>query len=105
MRKLIDRCMLVLFAVMASPVVLLAQDAAAPEKGFLDKFSDIVDKIPTEGAIVVVLAGVMDLVLRLVKTDKPRSIMYFISDILKLAGKALDKVGAFMDRILGQRVK
>lgn len=87
------------------PVVGFAQEVVVREKTIADHILEVIGMIPTEGAIVVVLAGAVDLVLRLVKSEKPLSVMYLIVDVLKALEKGLEKVAQFLDKVLPQRLK
>lgn len=59
-----------------------------------------------------IVAVVIEFAFRLVKTDKPMSIMYGLSKMLKLAGDYLSKaasiavkLGEFLDKIIPQKLK
>ena len=92
-----------LLAGIGMPVLALAQETA--KDPIVEKVSQIVDKIPTEGVVIVVLTGVLDFVFRMIKTEKPKSIVYLIADMFKLIGKGLAKIGELMDKVLPQRLK
>jgi hypothetical protein len=69
---------------------------------FLDKVIAFFGTL--EGQSVVV-AMALEFVFRLVKTEKPKSIAYFVADLCKKAGAAFGKAGEFLDKVLPQRVK
>lgn len=86
-------------------VMLLPLASFAQDPSWQDKFQELIDKIPLEGAFVAGAAMIIDLIFRVVKTEKPKGILYMISDGVKLLAKGLEKVGALLDKILPQRLK
>jgi len=68
----------------------------------------IVDSILSfisSGSGAMIIAAVLEFVLRFVKSDKPMSIMYVIAGAFKLFGNLLSKLGEFLDKVLPQKVK
>lgn len=57
-----------------------------------------------EGASLTI-AMVVEFVLRMVKTEKPKSILYGIAYAVKKSGEVLTKVGNLLDKILPQKLK
>jgi len=55
--------------------------------------------------VVMVVAVIVEFALRLVKSDKPKSILIMIADGSKLIGNALVSVSGFLDKVIGQRLK
>ena len=69
---------------------------------FLDKIIGIIDSIPS--SVLVIVGTVLELGLRLIKSDKPKSILWMVYDgIGKVAG-VLGKVAELLDRVLPQRL-
>lgn len=71
----------------------------------LDTINKIITAIPLDGAVVAFVAMAVEFGLRIWKTEKPRSIAYLIADGAKGIGALFSKVGAFLDKVLPQRVK
>lgn len=51
------------------------------------------------------VAGVIELVLRLIPSTKPLSILYLVDDGLSAVGGLFSKAGALLDKVLPQRIK
>lgn len=63
-----------------------------------------IDKV-SSGQLMASIIIAVEFALRMVKSDKPLSVMYLISDGLKKVGELCTKLGLFMDKILPQRLK
>lgn len=96
--------LLTLFTMFFFSAVALAQEVA-PEPDLADKIMGWLDFIPMDGAIVGGVAVVLELVLRLFKSDKPQSIMYMVARILSAVGALISRAGEFLDKVLPQRTK
>lgn len=72
---------------------------------FLAILDKIKNFIPLEGAVIMVGAGILDFILRMVKTETPKSVMYLIADGMKGVAGIIMKAGEFLDKILPQRLK
>ena len=48
---------------------------------------------------------VLEMVMRMVKTDKPMSIIYIVSGFLKKSSELLSLIASLLDKVLPQRVK
>lgn len=59
----------------------------------------------SNSAIFASIALGIEIILRLIKSEKPLSIMYLISDGLKKIGGIFAAAGALMDKVLPQRLK
>ena len=68
-------------------------------------FAQIMEVLGSVEAQVGIIAVIVEFVLRLFKTEKPASVLYIIAGALKLAGAALAKAGALLDKVLPQRVE
>lgn len=55
--------------------------------------------------MVATLAVVVEFVLRLVPSEKPKSIVYLVAGAIKSVGAILSKIGEMLDKILPQNVK
>jgi hypothetical protein len=69
---------------------------------FLDKVMAFL--VSTEGSIATI-AIIMEFGFRLIKTDKPRSILLLIASGAEKTGKALVKVAELLNKIIPQRLK
>ncbi len=69
---------------------------------FFDKIYKFI--YSAEGAAVTI-AIVVDFAFRLIKTEKPKSVIYLVADIIKKSGDVLVRIGKFLDSILPQRLK
>lgn len=93
------------FLAFCFPLIGFAQEVVVREKTIADHIMDVIAMIPLDGALVIVIAGAVDLALRLVKSEKPLGVMYLIVDVLKALEKGLEKLAQFLDKILPQRLK
>jgi DNA-binding HxlR family transcriptional regulator len=57
------------------------------------------------GPLIATVAVAVEFALRLIKSEKPRSIMYLIADGTKAVGGIISKIGEIMDKVLPQRLK
>lgn len=72
----------------------------------LEKLNLFLNSIPhAEEIVVVTVAGVVDLVLRLLKTEKPLSLALVLAKGLRLVAAICEKIAVLLDKILPQRVK
>lgn len=55
--------------------------------------------------MVATLAVVVEFVLRLVPSEKPKSIIYLVAGAIKSVGAILVKIGEMLDRVLPQKLK
>ncbi len=69
---------------------------------FLEKLSGV---IPHEAAVVVIIAGALDFIFRMVKTEKPLSLAWVIAAGARKLGEFLTKLASFLDKVLPQKVK
>lgn len=69
----------------------------------LDQILKFVSENLTASSFIV--AGIIDFVLRMVKSDKPLSLAYVIADGAKKLGAIFSKIGEYMDKVLPQRLK
>lgn len=69
---------------------------------FLDKILAFLSS--AEGASLTI-AVVVEFILRMVKSEKPLSILYLIANVTKKSGEILVKIGNLMDKVLPQRLK
>jgi len=69
---------------------------------FLDKILAFLSS--AEGASLTI-AVVVEFILRMIKSEKPLSILYLISSVAKKSGEILVKIGNLMDKVLPQRLK
>lgn len=55
--------------------------------------------------VLASIAVGLEIVFRMMKTEKPMSWLYVVSDVFKKSGEILSKAGQVMDKVLPQRVK
>ena len=78
-----------------------AQQAQTSAEIWLDKINGY---IPSGGWTVTDLAIAVESILRLVKTEKPLSIIHLIASILKKVGEIFQKLAELLDKIFPQRL-
>lgn len=82
--------------------------ASQPDKpqaiGLLEGLSQSLSGLES-APILVTVAVAVELSLRLIKSEKPRSILYYVADGLKLCGNIFTKAGLILDKVLPQRMK
>lgn len=69
---------------------------------FLDKILAFLSS--AEGASLTI-AVVVEFILRMIKSEKPLSILYLIANVAKKSGEILVKISNLMDKVLPQRLK
>lgn len=69
---------------------------------FLDKILAFLSS--AEGASLTI-AVVVEFILRMIKSEKPLSILYLIANVAKKSGEILVKIGNLIDKVLPQRLK
>ena len=90
---------ILLIAVMMLLGVTAFADVATTTQSF-------VDKIPSpDGQLVLVGAALVEMILRLVKTQKPVSILHAVSRTVRAVAEGLVKVCDLIDKILPERVE
>ena len=67
-------------------------------------WDQIVGWIASAEGAAIVIATVVDFVLRLIPSKKPLSVLYFVVDVIKGVEKVLEAVARFLDKVLPQRV-
>lgn len=60
--------------------------------------------LSVEGASVTI-AVILDFAFRLIPSEKPKSVVYLIAEIVKKSGEFLVKLGQILDKVLGQKIK
>ena len=60
--------------------------------------------LSVEGASVTI-AIVLDFAFRLIPSDKPKSVIYLVAEVVKKSGEFLVKLGQILDKVLGQKIK
>lgn len=83
------------------PLTLLAQDAA-PAVSFIQK---IIAIIPQGGSAILICAALVEAVLRLVKTEKPKSILLVISAVCDSLALLFKAFSDFLNRVIPQNLK
>jgi len=90
--------------IIAVAVIPLAAFAAEGDPiGFLDQIMEFVKSLG-EGSMIMIIAGVVEFVFRMIKTPEPLSIAWLISKALKKIGELCGMVAALMDKVLPQRI-
>jgi len=70
---------------------------------FLDKALEFLASV--SGPSIATVAIVLEFAFRLVKTEKPRSILIMAADIMGAAGKVLSKASEILGKVIPQRLK
>ncbi len=65
----------------------------------------ILSHISAASASAGVIALVLEFILRLVKSEKPLSILYIVGGVLKKLGAIFSGLGELSDKVLPQRLK
>ena len=60
--------------------------------------------LSVEGASVTI-AIILDFAFRLIPSDKPKSVIYLVAEVVKKSGEFLVKLGQILDKVLGQKIK
>lgn len=94
--------LLTLFTMFLFSSTAFAQESA-PD--FADKIMGWLSYIPMEGAVISGAAVVIELVLRLFKSEKPLSIIYMVAKVMLAVGSLISRAGEFLDKVLPQRTK
>ncbi len=76
--------------------------AVAPELGFLDTAIKFLASIEANGWIIG-LTILVEFGFRLIKTDKPKSVIYLVADGCRMIGTIANKIAELMDKVLPQR--
>ena len=71
---------------------------------FLQSVINSISEFMTGGVFATVVI-VLEMVMRMVKTDKPMSIIYIVSGFLKKSSELLSLIASLLDKVLPQRVK
>lgn len=72
----------------------------------MDLLKHLVELIPSQGSGGVLAIGViLELVLRLVPSDKPKSILLAVDAGLKAIGDGCIKLAALLDSVIPQKLK
>jgi hypothetical protein len=69
---------------------------------FFEKALSLVSS--AEGAAITV-ALILDFAFRLIPSEKPKSVIYMVAKAIKMSGELLTKLGSFLDKVLGQKLK
>jgi hypothetical protein len=69
---------------------------------FFEKALSLVSS--AEGAAITI-ALILDFVFRLIPSEKPKSVIYMVAKGIKMSGELLTKLGSFLDKVLGQKIK
>jgi hypothetical protein len=70
-----------------------------------DFLSVISGKIPQDGMVIAVIAVLLEAGLRLFPTDKPRSILIGVSNLLMLLSEVCQKISVLLNKVIPQRLK
>lgn len=59
----------------------------------------------SNGSMIGTIAVILEFVMRLVPTDKPKSIFYVLSGVVHLLGQMFNVLGDLLDKLIPQKVK
>jgi hypothetical protein len=71
---------------------------------FLDKIIELISSFMT-GPIFATVAVVLEMFMRLIKTDKPIGFIHMIAGILNKVGSLFSKLAELLDKLLPQKLK
>lgn len=71
---------------------------------------DLLDKIllalgQVDGAMIMTISVILEVVLRLVKSEKPMSVLLMIAKALEVVGKIASKIAELLNKVIPQRLK
>ena len=70
-------------------------------EGFLNLLDQAIQFISGHSAVVLmVLGGIIDMAMRLFKTEKPRSLLYAVKGFIKIAAAVVVKIAEFLNAIV-----
>lgn len=87
---------------MLMPVACFAAEAA--DLGFMDKIIEFLKSASTS-SILVGVAMMVEMVLRLIKSEKPLSILHLISAAMKKVAEICKMGAELLDKVLPQNTK
>lgn len=90
----------IFLAALAVSSVAIAQDQAPTGLAVAEEWVKQLDTAWASGAAVLIL----ELILRLKKTETPKSVLYVIANTFKLVGKVCEFCGNALDKVV-QRLK
>lgn len=96
------RLLIIFFTLFVS--LLAFGQTAAPELSWIESSLKWITSLEAAGWTTGV-SILLELAFRLIKTDKPKSILYLVADGCKMLGVLFTKIGATLDKILPQRIK
>lgn len=76
---------------------------AAEAQASIPWIDKIIALIPTDASVIAMIGMVLELILRVIPSAQPLSIIYWIADICRNVAVLLAAVGSFLDKVLGQR--
>lgn len=71
----------------------------------MELISKLFDAIPMSGPVIIVAGLVLESLLRLVKTEKPKSLLLGAGKLLHLLSKGFEKCAMFLDMVIPQHLK
>lgn len=84
------------------PVFLLASCSAADAVPFLEK---ITAAVGGWGGFTAIIAGMIEIVVRLVPSVNPRSILLLVASVGHAASRMVEALAGFLDKVIPQNVK
>lgn len=87
-----------LFIILAIPTFAFGDEAGIP------LLEDIINLIPKGGTAIVVIAGILEFGLRLIKSEKPMSILLIVSGAVSQLSRLFAKLSELLDLVLPQRL-
>lgn len=72
----------------------------------MEFLNNLFNQIPGgENTVVIGIAGAIEIVMRLLKTEQPKSLLLVVSEILKMVAKVAEKCASLVDALIPQRLK
>ena len=71
---------------------------------------ELLDKIllalgQVDGAMIMTISVILEVVLRLVKSERPMSVLLMIAKALEIVGKITSKIAELLNKVIPQRLK
>jgi len=72
----------------------------------MEFLNNLFNQIPGgENTVVVGIAAAIEVAMRLLKTEQPKSLLLVVSEILKMIAKVAEKTASLVDALIPQRLK
>ncbi len=87
------------------PMTVFAQSDPPMGQSLFEKLAAFFDAIPMNGTIIIAITAILEVILRLTKSEKPRSILKFIETLLAILASGLQKLSDLLGKVVPDRLK